>query len=100
LRDGDIAIRGWYRIVVQKAWNCGTHDKQCHIVVFDWLEDSLLGPKGSKRKRVEKGYTLDRTIARIKRGKKDHTAFRAKFEEGVRTSKELCDNSKFALHKR
>lgn len=47
------------------------------------------------KKRAEKGYTLDRTIARVKKGLKDHDKFRKSFEDGVRASKELCDNSKF-----
>lgn len=79
---------------VQKAWNVASKTHKCHIVVFDWLEDSLVGPKGQKKKRAEKGYTLDRTIARLKQGKTDHERFRKSFEDGVRASKELCDNRK------
>lgn len=80
---------------VKKAWEAQTQIHRVHIVVFDWLEDSLLGAKGQKKKRAEKGYTLDRTIARLKKGKTDHDKFRKSFEDGVRASKELCDNSKF-----
>ena len=83
------------RTTVKKAWEFSNKTNQCHVVVFDWLEDSLIGCK--KRRRAEKGYSLDRTIARLKKGKKDHTEFRAKFEEGIRASKELCDNSKCSL---
>lgn len=68
---------------VKKAWSFGSKDRQCHIVVFDWLEDCLLGPKGQKRRRVEKGYTLDRTIKRLEKGKTDHADFRNKFEDGL-----------------
>lgn len=65
-------------------------------MVFDWLEDCLLGRKLRKGLRSEKGYTLDRTLARIKKGKTDHAEYRKKFEEGVRDSKELCDNSEYS----
>jgi hypothetical protein len=65
-----------------------------HIVVLDWIEDCLLGKGLKKRLLAEIGYSLDRTIQRLKKGKTDHAQFRAKFEEGIRISKELCDNSK------
>jgi hypothetical protein len=52
-------------------------------VVFDWLEDCLVGPLGKKRRRVEKGYSLDRTIKRLEKGKSDHAEFRNKFEDGL-----------------
>jgi hypothetical protein len=68
--------------------------KKCKIVVFDWLEDCLIGKKMKKGLKAERGYTLDRTIARIKKGKTNHTDYRKKFEEGVQASKELCDSSK------
>jgi hypothetical protein len=64
--------------------------------VFDWLEDCLLGRKLKKGLKSEKGYTLDRTLTRIKKGKTDHAEYRKKFEEGVRNSKELCDNSEYS----
>ena len=75
--------------IVMKAWKYSSKENRCYIVVFDWLEDCL---QGHKRKRTERGYTLDRTLTRIKKGKTDHDKFRTKFEEGVRASKELCDN--------
>ncbi|RDL41230.1 uncharacterized protein BP5553_01209 [Venustampulla echinocandica] len=52
---------------------------KCQIVVFDWLEDCLL--RKVKRLRAERGYTLERTIKRIAKGKKDQQRFREKFEE-------------------
>jgi hypothetical protein len=62
-------------------------------VVFDWLEDCL--NKSIKPKLLKvKPYTLDRTLARIKKGKMDLEKFRTQFEEGVQAAKELCDNSK------
>jgi hypothetical protein len=80
---------------VQKAWELGK--KQCKIVVFDWLEDCLLGKKLKKGLRPEGPYTLDRTLARIKKGFTDHAEYRRKFEEGVKASKALVDNSKSLL---
>ncbi|KAH8670289.1 hypothetical protein BGZ60DRAFT_375477, partial [Tricladium varicosporioides] len=77
---------------VQKAWSLGK--QKCSIVVLEWIEDSLLGPHGIKRLRAERGYTLDRTLARISKGRTDHEKFRARFEEGVRVAKDLCDSSK------
>lgn len=79
---------------MKRAWEIVTQTHRCHVVVFDWLEDCLLGPKGQKKKKAEKAYTLDRTIARLKKGKNDLAEFRKKFEEGVRAGKELCDNSR------
>jgi len=77
--------------IVKKAWELGK--KQCKIVVFDWLEDCLLDKKLKKGLRHEGPYTLDRTIARIKKGFTDHAEYRRKFEEGARASKALVDNS-------
>ena len=76
---------------VKKAWELGK--KQCNIVVFDWLEDCLLGKKLKKGLRPEGPYTLDRTIARIRKGFTDHAEYRRKFEEGARANKALVDNS-------
>ncbi|KAE9366098.1 hypothetical protein N431DRAFT_419130 [Stipitochalara longipes BDJ] len=78
---------------VQKAWELGK--KQCKIVVFDWLEDCLLGKRLKKGLRPEGPYTLDRTIARVKKGFTDHAEYRRKFEEGARASKALVDNSEW-----
>ncbi|TVY82888.1 hypothetical protein LSUE1_G006211, partial [Lachnellula suecica] len=74
---------------VKKAWDLGP---KCHIVVFDWLVDCLIGPKLTKRLRNERGYTLDRTIRKAKKGKNALAAYREKFEQGVRISKELCNS--------
>jgi hypothetical protein len=63
-------------------------------VVFDWLEDCLISTVKAKKLLKVKPYTLDRTIARINKGKTDHEKYRRQFEEGVQSSKELCDNSK------
>lgn len=68
---------------VKKAWSFRTKDHQCYVVIFDWLEDCLLGPKGQKRRLVEKSYTLDRTIKRLEKGKTDHADFRNNFEDGL-----------------
>ncbi|KAH6673136.1 hypothetical protein B0J14DRAFT_667985, partial [Halenospora varia] len=76
---------------VQKAWSLGK--LKCSIIVLEWIEDSLLGPHGTKRLRAERGYTLDRTLARIKKGRTDHEKFRARFEEGVRIARDLCDSN-------
>jgi hypothetical protein len=65
-------------------------------VVFDWLEDCLISTVKTKKLLRVKPYTLDRTIARINKGKTDHEKYRRQFEEGVQASKELCDNSKSA----
>jgi len=43
---------------------------------------------------MDRGYTLDRTLRKVKKGKKALEAYRAKFEDGVRISKDLCNNSK------
>lgn len=61
-------------------------------MVYDWLEDSLTG----RRKKVEavRGYTLDRTLTRIRTSKKDYKKFRGKSEDSVRVSKELFDHRK------
>jgi hypothetical protein len=82
---------------VRKAWELGK--KQCKIVVFDWLEDCLLGKKLKKGLRAEGPYTLDRTLARIKKGFTDHGEYRRKFEEGIRASKALVDNSEYPSFK-
>jgi hypothetical protein len=63
-------------------------------VVYDWLEDCLISTVKTKKLLKAKPYTLDRTIARINKGKTDHEKYRRQFEEGVQASKELCDNSK------
>jgi hypothetical protein len=80
---------------VKKAWELGK--KQCKIIVFDWLEDCLLGKKLKKGLRPEGPYTLDRTLARIKKGFSDHAEYRRKFEEGARASKALVDNSEYTF---
>jgi hypothetical protein len=80
-------------MIVQRAWKVGK--KQCNIVVFDWLEDCLIGKKMKKGLKSERPYTLDRTLARIKKGKTDHAEYRKRFEEGAQASKELCDNSEY-----
>jgi len=80
---------------VKKAWELGK--KQCKIVVFDWLEDCLLGKKLKKGLRPEGPYTLDRTLARIKKGFTDHAEYRRKFEEGARASKALVDNGEYTF---
>ena len=68
---------------------------QCKIVVQDWIVDCLPSTQNSKkRKRPERGYTLDHTLKRIAKGKKDHAEYRKRFEEGVRASKEIVDNRK------
>ena len=66
---------------------------KCKIVVFDWLEDCLIGKRLQKKLIVEKPYTLDRTIKRIEKGKRNQTKYRAQFEDGARIAKELVDNS-------
>ena len=84
---------GWLtRCIVKKAWKLGG---QCKIVVQDWIADCLPSNQNSKkRKRPERGYTLDRTLARIKKGKKAQLdEYRKRFEEGVRASKDLADTS-------
>jgi len=54
-----------------------------------------LGVNSKKRLRAEKGYTLDRTIMRLKKGKTNHAKYREKFAAGVKASKEMVDDSEF-----
>lgn len=79
--------------IVKSAWKRGSNC--CKIVVFDWLEDCLQGSKGKKRLLKETPYTLDRTIIQLKKQKAgDLPAYRKRFEDSVRVSKELSDSSK------
>lgn len=78
-------------IAVEKAWKLGP---KCKIVVFDWIVDCLLGPKLKKGLRMDRGYTLDRTLKAVKKGKKALDAYRASFEQNVRIAEELCSNRK------
>jgi hypothetical protein len=80
------------RYAVKKAWKLGG---QCNIVVQDWIADCLPCHQNSKKRRKpERGYTLDRTLARIKKGKKAQLdEYRKRFEQGVRASKDLADTS-------
>ncbi|TAQ84637.1 hypothetical protein B7494_g7041 [Chlorociboria aeruginascens] len=70
---------------VMKAFKVPT----CFIVVIDWLEDCLVPTNAKKRCRAERGYTLDRTIRRIKAGKNAQKTYREKFQVGIDESKEL-----------
>lgn len=70
---------------------------KCVIVVFDWIIDCLLGPKLGKRLLQPKRYTLHRTLKVLKKGKTSLAEYRAEFKEGVRESRELCNNGEF-LH--
>ncbi len=79
-------------LTVQAAWKLGK--RKCNIVVFDWLLDCTVNKH--KSCRAAAGYTLDRTIKRIRKGKTDHAEYRRKFEEGVKESKDLCDNRKLS----
>jgi hypothetical protein len=67
---------------------------KCEIVNFDWIIDCFLGPGLKKRLLVAKSYTLERKLKRLKKGKKDIEEQKAKFEDGVNASKDLCNNSK------
>ncbi|KAE8452538.1 hypothetical protein EG329_000441 [Mollisiaceae sp. DMI_Dod_QoI] len=79
---------------VQAAWKLGK--RKCNIVVFDWLLDCTVNKH--KSCRAAAGYTLDRTIKRIRKGKTDHAEYRRKFEEGVKESKDLCDNRLYHIY--
>ncbi|EKD14011.1 brct domain containing protein [Drepanopeziza brunnea f. sp. 'multigermtubi' MB_m1] len=77
------------------AWQLGT--ERCKIVVFDWLEDCLV--RKQKLLLSTRPYTLDRTIMQLrKRNAKDMTEYRKKFEDGVKVSKELCDNRLYHVY--
>ncbi|KAF8863887.1 hypothetical protein BDZ45DRAFT_582772 [Acephala macrosclerotiorum] len=63
---------------------------KCAIVVFDWLIDCLVSKK--KACKAIGAYTLDRTIKRLNKGKKDHFEYRSGFDEGARACHEFVDN--------
>jgi len=67
---------------------------KCEIVHFDWIVDCLLGKRFQKRLLVAKTYTLERALKRLKKSKKDIEEHRAKFEDGVKASKDLCNNGR------
>ncbi|KAH8596921.1 hypothetical protein B0O99DRAFT_705185 [Bisporella sp. PMI_857] len=77
---------------VKKALSLG---KYCNIVVGDWLADCLVSNNSKKRRRVEKGYTLNRVLRRVDKTRKAQERYRESFEEGVRAGHELVDNRKF-----
>lgn len=76
-------------LAVKKALQLG---KGCEIVNYDWIVDCLVGPGLKKRLLVAKGYTLKRTLMRLENGKRSIKEHKANFEEGVKVSKELCNN--------
>lgn len=80
--------------IVEKALALG---RRCEIVVYDWLVDCITPSNPKKRLRNEKPYTLNRTIQRLRKGEKDLPTYRRNFEDGVKASKELCDNSEPSL---
>ncbi|RDW68403.1 hypothetical protein BP5796_09060 [Coleophoma crateriformis] len=71
--------------------------RQCKIVVGDWLEDCLIG---GKRARLlnEKPYTLDRVLLRIKNAKKEMILHKQKFDDGIRSCKQLVDNNLYQVY--
>lgn len=81
------------QLTVERAIRLGK--RRCHIVVYDWFEDCLLGPAGKKSLKYEKPYTLDRVITRLAKGLELTPEYFSRFKEGVRAAEELVDNSEF-----
>ncbi|TVY27199.1 hypothetical protein LHYA1_G004653, partial [Lachnellula hyalina] len=75
---------------VKKALQLGN---KCEIVNYDWIVDCLVGPGLKKRLLGAKSYTLKQALKRLKEGKKNIEEHKANFEDGVKVSKELCNNN-------
>lgn len=73
----------------------GLGKKQCNIVVFDWLVDSI--NKATKRNSgiPARDYSLDLTIQRIQHTRTEQLKYCEKFEDCVRASMELARSCKF-----
>ena len=90
-KDLGIGANDTVYCIVRKAWALG---RRCNIVVRDWLEDCLPYVEKKKRVRPEKGYTLDRVLKRVNQSRKAQQRYRESFEDNIRASHELVDNSK------
>ena len=82
-------------LAVKKALQLGN---KCEIVNYDWIVDCLVGPGLKKRLLGAKTYTLKQALKRLKEGKKNIEEHKANFEDGVKVSKELCNNSESLLY--
>ncbi|TVY36751.1 hypothetical protein LSUB1_G004371 [Lachnellula subtilissima] len=77
-------------LAVKKALQLGN---KCEIVNYDWIVDCLVGPGLKKRLLGAKSYTLRQALKRLNEGKKNIEEHKANFDDGVKYSKELCNNS-------
>ncbi len=71
--------------------------KNCKIVVIDWIEDCLIKNPTKPKLVSDRDYTLEKTLARVRKGQNGMEESEKKFEEGVKACKELCDSSMFSL---
>jgi hypothetical protein len=82
--------------LVKKAINLGSQN--CHIVVFDWLEECLI--RKNKLCRSERYWTLSATLKRLKKKGTEIDGHKKRFQNGVEASEEFTGQSRLTFPSR